>query len=215
MTATSTRTFSQVVTSIEQLRGIVDPPKPDALSVLKERTDLDQHCRAFITQSPFLLLATSGASGRCDVSPRGDAPGFVHVLDERTIVIPDRPGNRHLDSLRNIIENPHAGVVFMVPNVDETLRINGRACIIEDTDILGGMVMQGRVPRLGVVIEAEEVFFHCARAFKRARLWQPDTWIEREALPSLGQILADQINPPGLDATDLDRSADESNRNLY
>src|SRR5688500_1877904 len=129
MTATGTRarTFNQVVTSMEQLRGIIESPKLDALSILKEHTELDAHCRAFVAQAPFLLLATAGASGRCDVSPRGDAPGFVRVLDERTIVIPDRPGNRRIDSMRNIIENPHAGVVFMVPNVDETLRVNGRA----------------------------------------------------------------------------------------
>ncbi|MDQ3525790.1 MAG: pyridoxamine 5'-phosphate oxidase family protein, partial [Chloroflexota bacterium] len=172
-------------------------------------------CRAFIAKAPFLLLSTSGASGRCDVSPRGDGPGFVLAPDERTLVIPDRPGNRRLDSFQNIIENPHAGLIFMVPNVDETLRVNGRAWLSDDPDLLARMPMGGKNPSLGIVIEVEEIYFHCARAFKRARVWEPDIWIDRTELPTLGQILHDQLNPEDTSVADYDSWLDESNKKLY
>lgn len=212
MTATGVQ---HAIASIEELRGIIDTPKPDAPAVRKDIGKLDHHCRAFIEKSPFLLLATSGADGRCDVSPRGDGPGFVLALDEQTLVVPDRPGNRRLDSFQNIINNPHAGLIFMVPNVDETLRVNGRAWLTRDPDLLARMAVQGKMPQLGIVVEAQEVFFHCARAFKRANLWQPETWIERAELPTLGQILHDQLNPEDMTADDYDSRLDESNRRLY
>jgi uncharacterized protein len=212
MVATGTQ---HAISSIEQLRGIIDAPAPDARAVRKQLPALDAHCRAFIEKSPFLLLATSGADGRCDVSPRGDGPGFVLVLDEKTIVVPDRPGNRRLDSFQNIINNPHAGLIFMVPNVDETLRVNGRAWLTQDPELMEQMTMQGKLPQLGIVIEAQEVFFHCARAFKRANLWKPDSWIERSELPTLGQILHDQLNPEDMTAEEYDCSLEESNRRLY
>lgn len=206
---------SSAVTSIERLREIINQPKPDAPAVRKQIDTLDAHCRAFIARSPFVLLSTAGAGGRCDVSPRGDGPGFVLVLDDRTLVVPDRPGNRRLDSFQNIIENPHAGLIFMVPNVDETLRVNGCAWLSEDPELLARMPMGGKTPSLGIVIEAEEIFFHCARAFKRARLWEPDTWIDRAELPTLGQILHDQLNPENTSVEDYDSWLDESNKRLY
>lgn len=212
MTATQAQ---HAVTSIEQLREIISTPAPDAPAMRKDIGVLDHHCRAFIEKSPFLLLSTSGPSGRCDVSPRGDSPGFVTVLDEHTLVVPDRPGNRRLDSFQNIIENPHAGLIFMVPNVDETLRVNGKAWLTRDPELLEQMAMQGKVPQLGIVIEAQEVFFHCARAFKRAKLWNPETWIERTELPTLGTILHDQLNPEDLTAEQYDESLESSNRRLY
>jgi uncharacterized protein len=203
------------VESIEQLRAIISTPAPDAPARRKDIQSIDHHCRAFIEKSPFLLLSTASSSGRCDVSPRGDGPGFVKVLDDHTVVVPDRPGNRRLDSFENIIDNRHAGLIFMVPNVDETLRINGRAWLTNDPDLMEQMAMQGKVPQLGVVVEAQEVFFHCARAFKRAKLWNTESWIERSELPTLGQILHDQLKREDITAREYDESLEESNRKLY
>lgn len=200
---------------MEELREVINAPKPDSTVVRKELPALDDHCVAYIAKSPFALLSTAGASGRCDVSPRGDGPGFVRVLDERTLVIPDRPGNRRIDSMQNIIENPHAGLLFLVPGVDETLRVNGRAAITDDADLLATMTMKNKVPKLAIVVAVEEVFFHCARAFKRASLWEPEEWIERSELPTLGQILADQLKMAELTSDTIDASLAESNKRLY
>lgn len=175
------------VETIERLREIVPAPEPTAFAIRKQKETLDEDCRAVIAAAPFMLLATAGADGRCDVSPRGDAPGFVLVLDERTIVIPDRPGNRRLDSLENTLSNGFAATIFMVPNLDRTLRINGRAWITEDSELLSRMTMQNQPPLLGIVIETEEVYFQFAGAFDRSKLWQPDTWLDRAALPSFSE----------------------------
>jgi uncharacterized protein len=213
--AQATTTYSGAISSIEQLRDIVPAPKPDAFSILKQQTQLDEHCRAVIAASPFMLLATAGRDGRCDVSPRGDGPGFVLVLDDHTIAIPDRPGNRRLDSLENIIENPHVGLIFLVPGMDETLRVNGPATIVQDPDLLARMPAGNKTPTLAIVVETEEVYFQCARALKRAQLWQPERWIDRAAIPTFGRILKDQIKPAGMTAEDLDCYLEEGNRNLY
>lgn len=203
------------ISTVERLREIIAEPEPNAFAILKQKDALDDHCRSVIAAAPFMLLATAGSDGRCDVSPRGDAPGFVLALDDRTIVIPDRPGNRRLDSLENILSNPYAGTIFMVPNMDETLRINGRAWLTDDPDLLSRMTMRNTLPLLGIVIEIEEVYFQCARAFKRSKLWQPDTWIDRGALPSFAQILFDQIQPEGETVENLERYNAESNHRLY
>jgi hypothetical protein len=158
----------------------------------KELPALDQHARAFIARSPFLLLGTSGPDGRCDVSPKGDAPGFVHVLDDHHLVIPDRPGNKRLDGMRNILGNPHVGLIFLVPGNDFTLRVNGRAAITRDPALLRALAIQGKVPLLAIGVEVEEVFLHCARAFRRGRLWDHPTWPGPDALPSMPCILYDQ-----------------------
>lgn len=210
-----TATSRNYIRSIEELREVINAPKPDSTVMRKELPALDDHCKNFIAKSPFALLSTSGESGRCDVTPRGDGPGFVRVLDENTLVIPDRPGNRRIDSMQNIIENPHAGLLFLVPNVDETLRVNGRAAITDDADLLATMTMQSKDPKLAIVVEVEEVFFHCARAFKRASLWEPDTWIERSELPTLGQMLADQLKMAEVTSDAIDASLAESNKRLY
>lgn len=203
------------VTSVERLREIIKAPPTDSAVMRKQLANLDTHCSAFIAKSPFLLLGTSGPDGRCDVSPRGDGPGFVLQLDERTLVVPDRPGNRRIDSFLNIVENPHVGLIFLIPNVDETLRVNGLAWITEDPELLARMQMQGKTPQLGIVVEAEEIFFHCARAFRRANLWQPESWIERGELPSLGRMLHDQLKLEDVTAEEIDCSLEESNRRLY
>ncbi len=201
-------TFSHVVTSEVELRDLLGMPSERA--VKKQLGALDQHCRAFIARSPFLLLGTANADGTCDVSPKGDAPGSVLVLDDRTLVIPDRPGNRRIDSLRNILENPRVGLLFLVPNVEETLRVNGSASVIRDEAILERAAVQGKRPLLGIAVEVEEAFLHCAKAFKRAQLWEPASWPERRELPTMSQMLMDQIKPQGVSVEDLDRSLAES-----
>ena len=179
------------VTSVEALRGIVGG-EPSEVARRKELAALDVHARAFIARSPFLLLGTSDAHGRCDVSPKGDAPGFVRVLDDQHLVIPDRPGNRRLDGMRNILINPHVGLIFLVPGNDFTLRVNGRAAITRDPELLRTLEAQGKVPLLAIGVEVEEVFLHCARSFRRGKLWDQTSWPGADALPSMPCILYDQ-----------------------
>ncbi|WP_342561192.1 pyridoxamine 5'-phosphate oxidase family protein [Paenibacillus sp. FSL R7-0345] len=177
---------------------------------------IDEHCRRFIAQSPILMLATSNDQGFTDVSPRGDAPGFVLVLDERRLVIPERPGNRRMDSLINLLSNPRAGLIFMIPGLEETLRVNGRATIIRDDQLLQKMEAQGRTPLVGIMIEVEECYTHCAKAFKRSSLWNPDSWPAKESLPNIPRIIADHVKLPGIGAEQVEASLNESyTKRLY
>jgi PPOX class probable FMN-dependent enzyme len=166
---------------------------PSERSLQKELTKLDAHCRHFIALSPFLVIATAGADGLGDCSPRGDAPGFVAVLDDATILIPDRLGNNRTDSLRNVIDSPGIGLLFLLPGVNETLRINGMARITTDAALLAPLAAQGKAPRSGLLVEVKEAYLQCGKALIRSRLWDPATQIERTRFPSLGKILADQI----------------------
>lgn len=183
--------FRDLVTSVETLRAIVGG-EPSEVARRKELAALDVHARAFIARSPFLLLGTAGAAGRCDVSPKGDAPGFVRVLDDRHLAIPDRPGNKRLDGMRNILANPQVGIIFLVPGNDFTLRVNGRAVITRDPALLAALEAQGKVPLMAIGVEVEEVFLHCARSFRRGRLWDPASWPGADVLPSMPCILYDQ-----------------------
>jgi len=206
--------FRDAITSEEELRTLVG--KPSELAIRKEIAYLDAHCRAFIARSPFVLIATSGASGRADVSPKGDPPGFVQVLDEHRLVIPDRPGNRRLDGMRNLLENPHVGLLFLIPGLEETLRINGRAWIIRDEEVLARCAVMGKRPTLGLAVYAEECFIHCAKAFKRAQLWQPDQWPDRAGLASPAEMLVDHARPKDMTVPQMDRHLQESySKNLY
>lgn len=186
------RTFSNVVTSTEELRNIIGSPQP--VSLKKQIPELDQHCRQFISLSPFVLIGTSNGTGRCDVSPKGDSPGFVKVLDSQTLVIPERPGNRRGDTLVNILENPHVGLLFLIPGIEDTLRVNGRAAIVTDEELLQLTTHQGKLPVLAVTVQVQEAFLHCAKAFKRSRLWDPESQTPRNALPSLAQMVHDHTN---------------------
>ena len=187
---------------------------PSERSLLKELTKLDEHCRNFIARSPFLVIATCGADGLGDCSPRGDAPGFVAVLDDNTILIPDRLGNNRTDSLRNIIDNPGIGLLFLLPGVNETLRVNGRARITTDRALLAPLAAQGKAPRSGLLIEVKEAYLQCGKALIRSRLWEQSTQIERASFPSLGKILADQIGLPDVAASE--RMTEEGYKNrLY
>jgi PPOX class probable FMN-dependent enzyme len=204
----ATRTFHDVVTGQEELRELVG--QPNELTVQMVLPALDQHCRAFIAHSPFLLIGTSNSAGRGDVSPKGDPPGFVQVLDDRTLVIPDRPGNRRLDTLMNIVGNPEVGLLFLVPGMEETLRVNGRATIVRDEELLDSTIVNGKRPLLAIVVEVHEAFLHCAKAFKRSRLWDADSRVERGEIASLAQMLMDQTNPEDCTVEDLQDFIDES-----
>ena len=153
---------------------------------------LDKHCRAFIGLSPFLVIATAGRDGGVDASPRGDPPGFVQVLDDTTLFLPDRPGNNRIDTFRNVLESPGVGLIFFVPGIEETLRVNGRGTPTTDPALLAGAEVLGRTPRTGLTIALDEAFFHCAKALKRSRLWDPAAQVPRSSFPSLGRIIADQ-----------------------
>jgi hypothetical protein len=207
-------TFDHIVATEQELRALIGVPGPR--SVLKERAALDDHNRAFIARSPFVLLATSDASGRCDVSPKGDAPGFVQVLDDRRLVIPERPGNKRLDGMLNLLANPHVGLIFMVPGRDETLRVNGKAWITRDPELLQRCIAQGKVPLVAIGVEVEQCFLHCPKAFLRSRLWNRDAWPAADALPSMACVLFDQIRPGDATLQDWEQAIAESNvKGLY
>ena len=202
--------FDDVLTTEQELRALIGTP--GARSLQKERGALDAHDRAFIAQSPFLLLATSGANGRCDVSPKGDAPGFVQIIDDRRLVIPERPGNKRLDGMLNLLANPHVGIVFLVPGREETLRVNGRAWITRDRQILERCIAQGKVPLVAIGVEVEQCFLHCPKAFIRSRLWHHQSWPAADALPTMACVLFDQIRPADATLHDYERDIEEGNR---
>jgi PPOX class probable FMN-dependent enzyme len=175
---------------------------PTDLVRAKKRDRLDHLTRQFVERSPFVLLATSAPDGTCDVSPRGDPPGFVRVLDERTLLLPERPGNRLADSLRNVLGNAHVGLLFVIPGIGDTLRVNGRASLVSDEELLAASAIEGKAPRVGVLIEVDEVFTHCSKAFLRASLWDPSRYVDRSELPSSGEI--HRARDPSFDADAYD-----------
>ena len=206
--------FKRVVTSESELRGLMGTPSERAIK--KESPTVDEPSREFIARSPFLLLATSGADGRCDVSPKGDAPGFVRVLDDRHLVIPDRPGNKRLDGLRNLLQNPHVGLIFLIPGREETLRVNGRASIVRDEDVLESLAARGKRPLVAIGVEVEECFLHCPKAFRRSQLWEPGAWPDRSVLPSMACVLYEKLQPEGKSLEDYVRESEEGiQRTLY
>ena len=174
-------------------------PAPSVLAVAKQLDRLDPHAIAFIRRSPFLVMATADAAGNCDASPRGDAPGFVEVLDAQHLLIPDRPGNNRVDSLTNLAGNPRCGLLFFVPGVLETLRVNGAAELVTSSERLAAHAVGGRLPKTGLLLHVEEVFFHCGKSLKRSALWDPSGHAAPGEIPSLGRILADQTGRIGVD----------------
>jgi uncharacterized protein len=200
--------FGRLVQSEAELREVVPAPREGSPPLRKQIDHLDPHCRDFIARSPFFLLATANSAGDCDASPRGGPPGFVHVLDERRLVVPEYPGNRRADSHRNLLENPRAAMLFAIPGLRETLRVAGRACITRDEDLLGGMGVDGRAPKLGIGLEVEEAFIHCAKAFIRSSLWDPESWPDE--LPSASAILRDHVDIPEVTVDDVAARLEES-----
>jgi len=176
--------------------------EPPEIVLRKEITAIDRYCRDFIAASPLVILATSDGKGRCDATPRGDPPGSVKVADSRTLLIPDRRGNNRVDALMNIVENPHAGLLFIVPGKTETLRVNGSASITIDPGILSLMEEKGKAPCAAIRLAVEEVYFQCGKALVRSELWNPDRHVQRDAFPPFGKILSEQCRidyDPGLE----------------
>jgi uncharacterized protein len=186
--------FHSLIETEEELRALIGTPS----EIVKRKTinHLDHNCKNFISKSPFLMIATADKSGSCDVSPRGDLPGFVLVLNENYLVIPERPGNKRTDTMLNILSNPQIGLQFLIPGLGETLRVNGKAFLVKDPEILEQLVAKGKTPLIGIGVEVEECFMHCAKAFIRSGLWEPSTWPERETLPSAAKILYEHANLP-------------------
>lgn len=179
------------IDSEDALRGLYKTPGEVAAKKVLSR--LDKHCKRFIELSPFLCMATAGAGGSADVSPRGDAPGFVGVPDDTTVVIPDRVGNNRLDTLANIVENPNVGLIFFIPGFNDILRINGRGKIVEDLDLLVGYTVKGKVPVTAMVVTVDEAFLHCPKALMRSNLWSDEARTPRDQMPTAGQIYKDQV----------------------
>lgn len=198
--------------SLADIRARLGEPEPTAASKIIDH--VDEQSRMFIAHSPFAALATADASGRADCSPRGDYPGFVKVLDEHTLAIPDRPGNKIADSFRNLAENDGAGLLFLIPGLRETLRVNGRAYPTDEPDVLARMQTEASEPELAIVVEVEEAYFHCGRALIRSRLWDPASQALAAEMPSAGEMAAAQLKigvPPEL----IDQGLETAYRKLY
>lgn len=214
----STPDRAQILDDVDAFRALHGAPFPGAMVKAIDR--IDPHARAFLERCPFVLLATRGAEG-ADCSPRGDAPGFVRVLDETTLLIPERPGNRRADSLVNVFEDPRIALLALLPGMNETLRVNGRAWVVDDAALLADSAVDGKVPKLGLWIHVEELFMHCAKALVRSRLWDAERHIDRATFPTLGRIILDQVkarehaaDDPEVRAVDDGLAADERD-NLY
>lgn len=184
--------FSEIITNIEQLREVMGYPSHRVTDIVIPK--LDKHCRAFIAKSPLVFIASSDARGNMDISPKGDPPGFVQILDDNTLAIPDRPGNRRADTFQNILENPQVGLFFLVPGKGETLRISGSAMIVRDKALRQSMAINGKTPDFALIVNIKEAFFHCAKCMLRSKIWQREQWQSIDDLPSLAQTMVDAAN---------------------
>jgi PPOX class probable FMN-dependent enzyme len=181
----------QFVTSLAELDAMVPPASGGAAGKTMHR--IERYARQFIGLSPFCCLATSDGKGHADVTPRGDQPGFVRVIDEKTLLVPERPGNNRMDSLRNIIQHPSLGLLFLIPGFEDTLRVNGRGRVTKDPGLLAESAVDGKVPKFGVLVAVDEAFFHCAKAFRRSRLWDQKAHVPRNTMPTLARMIMDQM----------------------
>ena len=188
-----------MIDSKEKLRTAYPPARER--SVKKQLTRLDRHCLKFLSLSPFVVLSSGTVDGGFDASPRGGEPGFVKAPDAGTLLIPDAPGNNRLDTLENIIANGRLGLLFLIPGVDETLRVNGRARLEDDVSLIDHFKNEKQVPKLVIKVQVEDVYLHCAKALMRSKLWSAENRVERSVLPTMGQMLADQIGEPALAET--------------
>jgi uncharacterized protein len=190
------------VTGEPQLREIIGPPKEGATAKIADR--LNDLTRQFIERSPFVCVATGRPDGGLDISPRGDPAGFVRILDSRTLLLPERPGNRIADTLTNLLEDPRIALLFLIPGMGDTFRVNGTATVVDDPELLRPSVVEGKVPRVGILIAIEEAYTQCAKALIRSELWNPERHIDRSELPSSGKILR-SLTEAGFDADAYDR----------
>ncbi len=184
---TGHRLTTQTIDTEAALAELLGAPKPGV--PLKVVSSLNPLSRLLIERSPFVCIATSDDAGNCDVSPRGDPAGFVRILDERTLLLPERPGNRLADTLKNILRNPHVGLLFVIPGVTDTFRVNGRATLTTDAALLEPCAVEGKIPKLGILIDIDTAYTHCSKAFLRSELWNPANFVDRAALPSPGEQL--------------------------
>ena len=196
------------VKSQEDLRAHFGQVSP--LAEKKVLNHLDKFCRDFIALSPFLVIATSDGKGHADASPRGDAPGFVSVLDDKTLLIPDRRGNNRVDTFGNILASSGVGLIFMVPGINETLRVNGKAEISQDPALLTPLAVQNVTPVIGLKVTVDECYFHCGKALLRSKLWNPAAQVERHSFPTLGRIIAEQTAAVSVD--DAEKTMEEAYR---
>ena len=199
------RLSSQTIDSEAQLRTLLGEPQPVVVSKITDHLHATTRC--FIELSPFICLATTDASGQCDVSPRGDPPGFVRILDDRTLLVPERPGNRIADTLRNILANPRVAILFVLPGLGESFRVNGRATLTTDAELLAPSAVEGKPLKLGILVDIEEAYTQCPKAFIRSHLWDPARHLPQSAIPTNGQILQD-IRGGDFDGTAYDRERD-------
>ena len=206
--------FLHKIETEEELRSMMGTPSE--LVKRKAISYLDENCVEFISNSPFLVLSTSDESGFCDVSPRGDHAGFVQVLSKKYLLIPERPGNKRMDSLRNILTNPRIGLLFMIPGLGETMRVNGKATVVKDHELFEEMAVNGKKPLIGIGVEVEECFIHCAKAFIRSGLWKPDSWPDQTQLPSPAKMLLEHTKLPQATRESIQSSLEESyTKRLY
>ena len=190
---------AHALTTLASLRALYPAPKERA--VRKQLDHLDVHCRRFIELSPFVVLASAGADGAMDASPRGGAPGFVKAPDAHTLLIPDAPGNHRLDTLENIVATGRLGLLFMIPGVDEALRVNGRAQLSTDPVLIEAVADERRRPVVVIRVRVEQAYLHCAKAFMRSRLWSAQAQVERSVLPTMGRMISEQTGLAGADET--------------
>jgi uncharacterized protein len=195
------RLTSATIDNEADLRTLLGEPQPVVVSKIVDR--LNHATRRFIELAPFVCLATSDADGHCDVSPRGDPAGFVRILDDRTLLVPDRPGNRIADSLRNMLQNPRVAVLFVLPGLGESFRVNGRATLITDQALLAPSAVEGKPPKLGIVIDIEQCYTQCPKAFIRSHLWEPERFVPQSAIPTSGEVLR-AIHGESFDGDDYD-----------
>ena len=210
----STESWTEITTADELVALLGEPIQRVRDKVRPALLDVD---RAWLAASPFCMMATASTDGRCDASPKGDTAGsLVHVIDDRTIAIAERPGNRRADGYRNILDNPHVGLDFLIPGRGDTLRVNGRGRLVSDAPFFDEMVVKGHRPLLAVVVEVDEVFFHCAKAFLRSGLWKPETW-DPEGAVSRRAVIAQKYEPTGMTLEELDDyyRPDNYTRGLY
>ncbi len=195
------------ITDEQALRRLFPGQTP--LAIHKVQGSLDKHAQAFIRRSPFLCIGTQNLNGKADVSPRGDPVGFVKILDQHTLAIPDRPGNNRLDTQVNILANPSVGLLFIIPGFDDTLRVNGQASLVNHPEVLKSMSIKDRMPTLAIVVKVSEVFLHCAKAFRRSHLWNPDHFQDRADMPSLSKIVLDQTTGAPSDDAEMRKIDDD------
>ena len=204
--------FDEVIATSERLRELTKQPSHRAKN--KIINHIDEICRRFIAACPFVLVATRGADGRIDLSPKGDPPGFVNVLDEKTLAIPDRPGNHRLDTFDNLLTHPEIGLLFLIPGNGDTLRVSGKGRIVRDRSLQERLAVDGKPPKLILVVTVEQAFMHCAKCVVRSRLWTTELWPNRSNVPTLAEAIVAHANPAET-AAEVQAIIDDHNAHLY